>query len=285
MKNHYVPQNYLKGFSHALGNQLWAYDRKEKCNFKANVLDLAHENNFYSGKLEKKLAEEFDGPASKVLNKIRNKKELTQEDKILLSLYLLALRKRGPAGKARIHAQMSEVSLKVGHNFHAQIDQVIFQEPEFGEMGLKIKEKVNEILAKFVNNPPDGIFHDVVAIDSIPQLVAQIVQMTWKFFYSPQPMAFLTCDNPVFFFEELGIGNPNSELSVPITSEIALWATNRKDLSHEYFPVTNSVIKELNRRTVSNSTRFVYSGVDQPWIASFVFKGAWKLNRMNSISQ
>jgi len=280
MKNHYVPQNYLRGFSPAFGDQLWAYDRIEKSKFKSNVLNLGQENNLYSDALEVKLSEEIDGPTNNVLDKIRNKKELSQEDKILFSLYLLSLRKRGPAGKTLIHAQMPDVSSKVGQNYHAQIDQIISQEPELTEMGLKLKKEVNEILAKLVKNQPDGLFHDVVAIDSLPQLVEQSVQMTWRFFYSLEPMIFLTCDNPVFFFEHLGVGNPDSELSFPITAEIGLWATNRQDLKPGYYQAKNSIIKEFNRRTAMNSTRFVFSGLDQPWIESFVFKGSWQLNRI-----
>lgn len=280
MGHHYVPRYYLRGFSPDFGNKVWAYDRKERTKFEPNVINIGQENNLYSDELEATLSKDIEGPANDVLDKIRNKQELTSKDKVSLSLYLITLWKRVPEGKKRLHQRMPEISTEVASSIHSEIDRIISEEPEFREVGLRRKEEVEEILARYRDNPPDAIWHQVILSESTSRIVEQTAQMNWVFFCSEERMSFLTCDNPVFFFESLGIGNTNSELSVPISGETVLWATNRRDLIPGYYSATKSVIKEFNRRTAYNSTRFVFSGTDQEWIENFVFKGSWKLNRI-----
>jgi hypothetical protein len=175
---------------------------------------------------------------------------------------------------------MPEISSEVANKVQSEIDRIICEKPEFREIGLRRREEVKVITKKYRDNPPDAIWHQVVLPDSTPRIAQQIAQMTRVFFYSIEQMVFLSCDNPVFFFESMGIGDPNSELSVPINGDVVLWATNRKDLTPGYYLATNSLIKEFNRRTLSNSTRFVFSGTDQAGIENFVFKSSWQLNKI-----
>lgn len=279
MGNHYVPRYYLRGFSPGFGTKVWVYDRKERRKFETNIINIGHENNLYPDELEATLSEEIEGPANDVLDKIRNHQELTSKDKVSLSLYLVTLWKRVPEGKRRLRQRMPEISTKVGSGIHAEIERLIMDEPELREAGLKRKEEVDEILARYRENPPDAIWHQAILSEpTTSRIVKQIAQMNWVFFRSQNNMCFLTCDNPVFFFESLGVGNANSELSFPISGEIALWATNRKILNPGYYRAPKAIIKEFNRRSAHNCTRFVFSGANQEWIENFVFKKAWCLN-------
>ena len=91
----------------------------------------------------------------------------------------------------------------------------------------------------------------------------------------------MTCDNPVFFFRGTGgVGNPESEITFPISCHITLLATWRSNLHQDYVPVTQHIVKEINRRTTINATRYVYSGYDKEWVLPFVKKGRWQLLRI-----
>jgi uncharacterized protein DUF4238 len=79
--------------------------------------------------------------------------------------------------------------------------------------------------------------------------------MTWQFLTCGSGQVFLTCDNPVFYFEEIGIGKPYSEVTVPLSSQIALWANWRQDLKEGFVPTTSQAVKEINRRTVTRAAR------------------------------
>lgn len=88
--------------------------------------------------------------------------------------------------------------------------------------------------------------------------------------------SFLTCDNPVFFFPEIGMGNPGSEISFPVSTDVTLWLSWTTDPKEGYYPATQSVVKEMNRRVASGTTGYVFSPVDESWICPFVFKGKWQ---------
>lgn len=104
--------------------------------------------------------------------------------------------------------------------------------------------------------------------------------MTWTFLTFDERPAFLTCDNPVFFFPQFGIGKAESELSFPISSNIMLWGTRRTNLAEGYFPTRTVIVKEMARRIASVATRFVFHSEKEDWILPFLGKGQWQLNRI-----
>jgi len=88
----------------------------------------------------------------------------------------------------------------------------------------------------------------------------------------------LTSDNPFFFFESLGVGRPESEVSFPISSDVALWATWRTDLKEGFVPAKDSLIREFNRRTVSIAKRHLFYSRNEKWVVSLANKKAVRLN-------
>lgn len=75
-----------------------------------------------------------------------------------------------------------------------------------------------------------------------------------------------------------GIGNPKSEVSFPISSNLALWATWKKGQRDDYFQVRTQVVKEINRRSVSNASRYVFSPRRESWINILLEKEKLHLN-------
>ncbi|MCI5222854.1 MAG: DUF4238 domain-containing protein [Candidatus Electrothrix sp. AR4] len=102
--------------------------------------------------------------------------------------------------------------------------------------------------------------------------------MNWKFLTFDKCPAFLTCDNPVFFHIGIGIGKANSEVSFPISSNITLVATWKNGTTEVCYPATKQGVKEINRRTASNTTRYVFRREDEEWILPFVTKKRWELH-------
>jgi len=110
-----------------------------------------------------------------------------------------------------------------------------------------------------------------------PKAPGLLSQMTWRFFICGEPNAFLTNDNPVFIFKHLGIGKEYSELTFPISNYITLWATWRP-IDEGYFHANNQVVKEINRRTASIATRFIYFSKKRDWVITLVNKKEHLLN-------
>ena len=104
--------------------------------------------------------------------------------------------------------------------------------------------------------------------------------MTWTFLTSEKKQPFLTNDNPVFFFEGLGIGKHQSEITFPISGTIALWATWRTNLAEGYVAAKDAATREINRRIASAATRYVYYSIQAPWVVSLINKKNLKLHRL-----
>ena len=78
----------------------------------------------------------------------------------------------------------------------------------------------------------------------------------------------------------MGIGRPESEVTFPISSNIVLWATWRKDIVENYSETNKQTIREINRRTALNATRFIYHAEDEYWIPKFLSKKNYQLNKL-----
>jgi hypothetical protein len=78
----------------------------------------------------------------------------------------------------------------------------------------------------------------------------------------------------------MGIGKEKSEVTFPITKNIALQAIWRTDIVESFFQAHNQVVKEINRRTASISTKFLYSPYTEDWIQKLVNKSTFRLNRI-----
>ena len=115
--------------------------------------------------------------------------------------------------------------------------------------------------------------------DALPQIRAILPAMTWVFFAPDKKQHFITSDNPIFFFKGMGIGKPESEITFPLSSTITLWATWR-NLKEGYIPAKDACIREINRRTASIATRYVYYSEEAQWVVNLINKKIFRLNRL-----
>jgi len=281
MGNHYVPQYYLRGFSVApMSDLIWVYRRGTEDVFKTAIHNIAQENNFYPDDMEKYLADEIEGPANAVLQKIQALKALTLEDKEVLSKYMMVLWKRVPEHKNWLKNKAPEIMNPV----FERIDN------ELVELGKKYPEKMDLVerrrkeLQELRTTKESDILHDIwlanMPADKTPQTLGVLSQMTWRFYTTREDEYFITSDNPLFFFRWMGIGKEQSEVTFPITQNIALWATWRIDIIEGYFPTLPQVAKEINRRTASIAHNYLYSPRSETWVGTLANKKTHRLNRI-----
>ena len=142
------------------------------------------------------------------------------------------------------------------------------------------KSEIDDILDRYSVDLPKDIWLENLPPERTPRIVEAIKAMTWTFWVFDKYPAFLTCDNPFFYFTWMGVGKKDSEFSFPISSHILLWATWRADLPRDFIKASSQIVKEMNRRTVHNASRFIFHSRDENWIVPFIKKKSWKLNRI-----
>ncbi len=92
-------------------------------------------------------------------------------------------------------------------------------------------------------------------------IVAALLSMTWRIVESTGPQLFLTSDNPSVYirYEGYGLGGKESEIVMPISPSFALHGS-RNDCHPNFSRVKahQKILREINKRIVSQATRFVF---------------------------
>ena len=279
MRTHYLPRYYLSGF--AQDNEpaiIWIYEKGKKEPFATQIEQVAIEKNMYPKDFETYLANDIEWPANSVLGKIRERKMISDEDKTVLSKYMTVMLKRVPRGMQRFKEKAPQVIDKLKVEIDRKLAARAEQYPTKADQIKRRREEAQKILERFKESPPKEAWISAIKPEMTPGVSELLSQMTWQFFVCEKPSAFLTCDNPVFFFERIGIGKPYSEVSFPISSYIALWATWRSDLKGGFFTVGRRLVYEINRRTAKIASRFVFFHKKEAWVVALVNKKTHNLN-------
>jgi len=277
MGHHYIPRFYLRGFT--TENVIWVHDRLTDRSFFSQPKTIANENDLYTPELEQHLANSIEAPANVAIDKIRAKDVLNESERVAIARYVVTLWKRVPESRARVVARMPELAASVRDELHAQLSSAAEDSPHLADVAKVRKTEVDQVLKRFEKEVPPEIWQESLHRHPSENVVESLLSMNWRFLYSENHQ-FLTCDNPVFFFEHEGIGKPTSEVTVPFSSSIVLWANRRIPPTETHLLALPSAVREINRRTAANATRFVYSARQEHWILPFVRKRYYALNRL-----
>lgn len=277
MGNHYIPQYFLHGF--AEDGRLWAHDRTCNRSFLTQPKVVAHESGMYPPEVETYLANQIENPAKASIERIRNLQALTDSDRQAVAHYVVALWKRVPKARSRAAERLPAVAESVKAEVLTRINELVGEDPSLAHLADKRREDIGRIIAHYQTAPPPDIWQLNLKTEATPRIVDGLLSMKWRLIHSPKRIL-LASDNPVFFFEHEGIGKATSELTVPFSSTVALWA-NRQDHHHQFVvTASTTTARELNRRAAHNATRFLFSKTNESWILPFHRKRKWELHRL-----
>ena len=269
MRNHYIPRSYLKGFTEAEGSPyIFMYEKRAKKSIRTNILNVAQETGFYSDEIEKFLADKIETPGKPVLLAIRNHESIGAEARQILVNYMIVMMIRVPHSKEdrikwlqqNIDPYLNDLEKHLSELYESRPDKRTI-------LGGRIQELAT---LRAERKPiPEKMWYTSMSPEHYPQVSWAMKNMTWQFLTTKED-AFLTCDNPLFFFRELGLGRTNSELYFPISTRVALWGTWRSKSLEGYKKATDSFIHEANRRIVSVASRYIYFSKGRDDLVRFV---------------
>lgn len=150
--------------------------------------------------------------------------------------------------------------------------------PDTPELQARWKE-ISEDLA----NQPDfhiNLHNRVTAIAPDSFRVQALQQMTWTFYVARDSRAFFTGDDPVFT-PKFGLGWNNSELSFPISTDVALIASWNRTMKEGFEDAKSQIVKEINRRTISRASK-IYFSQNPDWIVTMLNKAAYEYHPIYS---
>jgi len=196
---HYLPQYYLKGFVTS-DNCLWSYEKGTGNKYCGNTERMANITNLYSPRMESYLANKIEGPANPVLDKIRRREQVTEEDKVVFAKYMSVMWKRVPAVRNQLNKMAPDLANKISNKLNEQLDEMACLRPSKLEVYKKEgKRQIRAILDRYVKSPPDSIWWKNIPPEKTPKVSAALDEMKWTFLTFDENSSFLTCDNPIFY--------------------------------------------------------------------------------------
>ena len=278
-RHHILPRFYLEGFTSPLKKSiLYQYEKGNSKIVKTTPENAAVIKDYYSfddppseeveNMVEEILAivESYSAP---VLEKIKEKEEIDDEDRENFSIFLAYMFTRVPH-----HRQMTEEIYGKGmkswlmalasHKEGFKSEMKKYEE----NTGKKIDvpfEKLRKFLAdesKYEVRPHPNISLDFV---SFGLEIAPIFQdMKWSFLEATENYKYLTSDNPIYYFDPtappgqgIGLINENIEVYFPVSRDLMFFGCWHN--VQGYKKSENNSIKNRNKNTIVNASRFVYS--------------------------
>lgn len=291
MGQHYIPQKYLRGFEDQKNpGIIWMYDKKLHKFSHAPIKVVAQQKSFYDDEVEQQLNELVEKPANRVLVKLRelslsNKIEGATLDKIeraTLALYIGTMLKRIPKYRQKACGQIYHTALDDTINeVSSQILRMSQEKAVDAEMVALRLSELELLKREFTRKPPVVVSRQIRDPWPSNQILSCISSMTWRIAVSPDTQFYITSDNPAYFFESYGIGNPESEMTLPLASDIVLltsWQGQRG--ATLLMKAKPQLVKEVNRRIASGAERFLFSCMKEDWISLIAEKKTPYLSRI-----
>ena len=266
-KHHKIPATYLHGFTDS-GGHLWVADRNYKI-YPAKPETVLSESDYYTVRfpsgggtlvVETKYLNGIEGNYATIFEKIiKNKEPVDLETKAQLSVFVASMFERQPSKRDSLQKFFSDVKEKVEHmralspetkRRLAKIPSITsgkgIPADEFLEMGKDV-----------------GSLHTSMIPEGVDVIAPIIFDMKWAFVVrSEGESPFMTSDNPCslanpvleatygpgIFGSTPGFAQKDVELSLPLSSDIALFCGWRLEMDCQYIPIDEKFINDMNRR-------------------------------------
>lgn len=269
MGHHFVPQAHLRRFEcPERPGFVWMYDRVQRIFSQLPIKIAAQSREYYAPEVESGLAETIEGPANVAVEKLRQQEPLNNSERTSISLYLLTMATRGPRRRRKALEEIAPKALdSTIKELETEIKAWIEESGGDPRAHAHLKE-LEQCREKFSKTPPQNIVDMVRTPFWSERTLLCVHNMIWRIVPAQSPTFFLTCDTPTHLSEWAGVGTPESELTFPISKEIALIGSHTGPAaSIEYLPPQADLVAEVNRRIVNCTERFVFSHAKEGWIA------------------
>jgi len=278
-RHHFLPKRYLDGFTDDSTSKIFLFDLETQKTIPAptSTINTGVVAGIYSEDLEKYLADSVENPANPVFDKINSRKRLTQIDKDIFAEYLYSIWQRVPSQKKLFEDFARQEEPKMDKKMEAFSEKLHRELKTPQEYLPYCMEGLNDTIKDLRQTKPlSGEWERLVKDHEDSLVFLCLTKMKWTFLITEGTDQFLTCDNPVFI-SPIGLLGGKDGMTFPISKSITLWITpGNNGLQEGYLPARSQGVKEMNRRTASKASRFVYFARKDSWIEPFLKKKDWE---------
>lgn len=280
MGKHYVPQEYLRGFGSSPDRTLiWMYDKRSSEWTNPAISKAAQERDYYPPEIEAELNQQIEGPGHKTMKALRAGQTLGSTEWSDLLLYIAVMLMRVPRKRRKGREAVPQVLESTLSRFRGEIES-LRHSGNVNRVSAAL-DLLDRLEAQYTVTPPDSVQEQISSPWPSDKIAGAVGSMTWRLVAIPGNHHLITSDNPAYFFESLGLGNIDSELTFPVSPTLALMGS-RQGQPQTVLEVTAkpALVKEINRRMVSGAERFVFTHKKASWIEAVASKSNPSLNRI-----
>lgn len=284
MKNHYLPESFLKQFVGASG--LWVFNIRDGSFRCRNPSNTGHIRGLYKDSLEEGYLQKIDGQAAGLLSEIGGARGLvpnlsTKEKRLLsdwIALFmirvpktlhsfekLVAESKRDKSQAIDILNQNRDKTIAIARRTspRAFADLVRdFGEASAEEIVLKMYER--EIYQGNVAYSPTAsrCFNDHIVDVRVEKYAKKLLSYSWSWLQAKS--GFIIGDNPLCRWHaksnkwDYGINNKGVEVSIPLNSHLCLLIRRKQTRSKQIISISQKQNVEMNTRQIMSSFNYVF---------------------------
>jgi hypothetical protein len=281
--HHYIPQFYQRGFIADNSGLIWVYEQGKqprqisvrKTGMDINLYGFTNRGKeFDTQTVESELAK-IDSDGAKSIHKLEKGLLLNEYERRNLCKFVSIMWRR--TMKHKKHAENMVAEMMQGffeeHDdawLRQRIQERVKSSAEMERIFNEQKAELEKIREQYMQQVPDFIFPNNTLRNSMFENV--LYAMDWAYFKSTPDTEFLTCDDPVAFNKGSGLKDRNAVIIFPLSRKLLLQAMWITDYRNDFHQLKDIDIRTLNRYTVCNAHKQVYSSKKSSLMAEFVNK-------------
>ncbi len=209
-----------------------------------------------------------EGPALQPLARLRRGDDPTPEERVRLGIYFSCLVNRAPAMRnlriSKLQSDLPGLLEKIRTDaLRGSARQLLTP------TGIL---QLNEIIDTYKSAGYDGLprggqrllTEKIWVSERVTKL---LVNMAWILLFTDEENPFVCSDNPVFWFRKIGMRARASEITVPLSSRVALLMVHLpQGAVTTKWNVASEVVDEVNHRTAAEASRFLYARDGGEWL-------------------
>jgi len=243
------------------------------------IKKTAQERGFYPSDVEVALHQQVEQPANAALRTLRAGRTLGSAEWSKIFAYITVMLMRVPRKRRKGRDSFPNVLESTISRFRLEIESL--RRPENVERVDSTLDLLVQLEASYAEAPPREVKEEINSPWPTQNIARAVATMAWRLVTIPRGRHVITSDNPACFFEPLGLGRDDSELTFPISPTLALMGS-RQGQPGSIVEVTAKpgLVKEINRRMVSEAERFVFAHRRASWVEVIAGKEKPSLHRI-----
>lgn len=227
---------------------------------------VAQEQKYYPDDVEKALSDAVESPGNKVIAKLLAQTRLTVEERLDLTRYVVIMLTRGPRNRRKTFAMAAQLLPE----YFEEIQSALAWLEQFDRSDIDpfIKKQFETMEQSWTLAYPPALLEFLKTPHISAILVKAINEMSWEILPTASGHYFVTSDTPAHYFEGIGLASRDAEFVFTLSKDFALLGHRRGRLTSLRFHSRsrNAIAKEVNRRIISTTERFVFSHRFDDWI-------------------